>query len=198
MTLAAIALAVVNLVWIGSLPRTFFRRGRLNLQWWLNSAPFWTAACALLAALASVIAPWAPPNVQAVSAAVSVGLSLGALALMVATRATHRRPLALWRQIDDTPEHLVTDGPYAYVRHPFYTSFLLTLAAAALAVPHWLTFVAFVYGVHRLNATARIEEERFLASAFGGRYEAYRRRTGRFVPRVGRAWGNQASHLKRM
>jgi len=198
MTLAAIALAVVNLIWIGLLPRTFFRRGRLNVQWWLNSAPFWTAAVVLLSALVGVISPQVPADVEVASAAVSIGLSLAALALVAATRATHRRPLALWRQVDDTPEHLVTDGPYAYVRHPFYSSFLLTLAASALAVPHWLTLVAFAYGVHRLNATARIEEDRFLASAFGEQYQAYRRRTGRFVPRVGRAWGNHVSYLKRM
>ena len=184
---AAICLSIVVLVRIGLLPRTFFRPGRRTVAWWLNSAPFWVAGSGLLAVLLGV----ASPDLE-LGGAASVGSSLlaaaaaaAALSLMRRTLAAHEQPLALWHQPDDVPSHLVTTGPYAWVRHPFYAAFLLALLGCLLAAPHWSTLAALGFGAHRLNGTAAAEEARFLGSGLGARYAAYARETGRFVPRLG-------------
>ena len=73
------------------------------------------------------------------------------------------------------PEGL-TDG--------FYTSYILTLFACLLIVPHWFSLAALVWGCKRMNDTAALEEGRFLASSvFGREYRSYVLRTGRFAPR---------------
>jgi protein-S-isoprenylcysteine O-methyltransferase Ste14 len=103
---------------------------------------------------------------------------------MAATLGAHEHELALWHQEDDAPQRLVMHGPYAHVRHPFYSSFLLALLAGLLAAPGALTAVALGWGAIALHATAVREERRLLASAFGAEYRQYRGRTGRFVPRL--------------
>jgi len=80
---------------------------------------------------------------------------------------------------------LVTTGPYRWVRHPLYSSGLLTLPGAALLSASLLVLVAGVltYGV-LLHRTRREETE--LVRRFGERYVQYRARTGMILPRVGR------------
>ena len=91
-------------------------------------------------------------------AILAILLCASAQALMGYALGTHRRRLALWHQTDDAPEHIVTEGAYALVRHPFYTSYLLTLVGGVLAAPHLWTVVTLAYAFHRLNATAAREE----------------------------------------
>lgn len=75
---------------------------------------------------------------------------------------------------------LVMRGPYRWVRHPMYSALLLGALAVALAASQadaWLAALAML-GV--LNAKARLEE-RWMALMHPG-YDAYRARTGRFLP----------------
>lgn len=183
--LLAIGVLLVMLGWIGLLPRLFFRPGRRNLQWWLNALPFWAAGATLVAAALGVVEPLRPSrDASALSLSVaSLGVSAASARLLSRTLATHERALALWHQTDDRAEHLVTSGPYAYIRHPFYASFILTLAACVLAAPHPLTLAALAVGAYRLSRTALAEEKRLVASDVGEAYTAYMRSTGRFLPR---------------
>lgn len=191
--LFALGFALIPVIWIGLLPRVFFRPGRRNLQWWLNALPFWVAGTAVAAELVGVLPPaWPagdlPPEAgwaTVARAVAALGASAGALFLMRATVAVHQRPLDLWHQTDDRPEHLVRDGPYAWVRHPFYSSFILALAGCLLAVPHVVTSLALVWGAVRLRGTAIREEARFLASDLAGEYRSYMAVTGRLLPRIG-------------
>lgn len=181
----AIVLGLLALIWIAVLARVFFLPGEWNLQWWLNTAPFAAAGVAMGGVLAGVLDPWVAPTSTAggLMAVASVATVAGALALGGLALGTHRRRLALWHQHDDGPEHLVTEGPYATIRHPFYTSYIVTLVGCTLAAPHVLTTAMLIVAVHRLNRTAAREETRFLASDdLGRRYAEYVRRTGRFVP----------------
>ena len=111
-------------------------------------------------------------------------MATASIGLMCFTLGTHRIPIALWHQADDAPRHIVTWGAYARIRHPFYASFLLLLAACLLACPHPITAAAFVSGCPVLNGTAAREETRLRASEFGADYAAYMARTGRFFPRL--------------
>jgi len=185
---AAIALALVALCWIAALARFFFLPGTWNVQWWLNTLPFAGAGVGMLALLLGRATPLVEPTSPAGGwlAVAAVLVIAGALGLSAFTLGTHRRRLALWHQHDDDPEHLVTEGPYAWIRHPFYTSYVATMVGCVLAAPHGSTLAMLAVVVYRLNGTAAREEARFLASErLGGRYAAYVRRTGRFVPRWG-------------
>ena len=77
---------------------------------------------------------------------------------------------------------LVTQGPYRWVRHPFYTAFATAVTANSLITANG--FLAVTGGVAFLLIVARTSiEERNLVERFGPDYEAYMRRTGRFLPR---------------
>jgi protein-S-isoprenylcysteine O-methyltransferase Ste14 len=188
MRLTVTFVQLVNLFAVGALPLVFFKRdGRLNFLWWLTALPFFVAGAMLL--LVSV--GWLAPVVSIATplgrglALIGLALSLGSIALIAYTVGTHDRPIALWHQSNDAPEHVVTHGAYRYVRHPFYAAFLLGLLAVAVHIPHAATWAALVYALLVLTLTARKEERRLLASAFGETYRTYCSRTGRFLPKWG-------------
>jgi protein-S-isoprenylcysteine O-methyltransferase Ste14 len=85
---------------------------------------------------------------------------------------------------DDTPSFLLRHGPYRYVRHPFYLSYLLFWTGTACtfsAVWPWLV-PAVMISVYA-NAASR-EEGKFARSDLAAAYHAYRQRAGMFFPRV--------------
>ena len=180
MSALAIIVCLCALALIGLLPRVFFRPGRLNARWWLTAAPFGVSAATLLLGLAGRVAPMTGSRAASLCA---IALAAVAVALIRWTLATHARPVSLWHQDDDRPDELVTRGAYARIRHPFYASFLLVLAACALALPHVATAAALWAAALLLDRTAAREERR-LTREFGARYVEYRQRTGRFVPRL--------------
>ena len=79
---------------------------------------------------------------------------------------------------------LVTTGPYAWVRHPFYASAALAIAANALVTANGFVFATGILTFALLVVRCRTEEENLVAR-FGDAYRAYARGTGRFVPRFG-------------
>ncbi len=106
-----------------------------------------------------------------------VGVALNLLPKLAFGRArTTINPLK-----PQTTTHLVTSGIYCYTRNPMYLgqsvivlawAVYLHNAVALLAVP------AFVLYISRFQI---LPEERHLAALFGERFEAFRRRTRRWV-----------------
>lgn len=185
---AVLLLFLLNFIFIGALPIFFFRRdGRFNGMWYLTAAPFFLCSLVLLAAFPGWVSPWAPYGTAAgrILETVSVLFSVASIGLLFVTVGIHRIPLSLWHQENDAPKQLVTYGPYRWVRHPFYCSFLLALMGAVLFFPHPGTLFNLIYGYLVLNYTAAREERRLKASQFGSEYAEYMSRTGRFVPRGG-------------
>lgn len=177
-------LCLLNLGFIGLLPRIFFRPGTLNLHWWLTAAPFLLAAGLVAAGLAGGVHPWVPPGpALTILTLASLGCSAGSVALIAYTLGTHTRPVSLWHQDADTPAALVTHGAYARVRHPFYSAFLLALTGCVLVLPHPGTWGLLVLAGIQLYRTAVREERRLRASVLGAQYRDYRTRTGRFLPK---------------
>ena len=176
---------VTNFVVIGLLPVLFFRRdGRFNLRWFATGAPFFIAPLVLVLAYFGMIdVPHRIVEVVLATQGLATLTSLASIGLIAMTVGSHRVPLALWHQDNDEPVELVTWGPYAYVRHPFYTSFLLAFLAAAIALPHLATLGCFAYAGIALSMTAAREERRLAASDFGESYSEYMASTGRFFPR---------------
>jgi protein-S-isoprenylcysteine O-methyltransferase Ste14 len=77
---------------------------------------------------------------------------------------------------------LITTGPYHWVRHPFYTTALLTGIAVSLVAANWLLFVIGCLAFLLWAVRSRKEEEN-LITRFGDDYQNYMKRTGRFLPR---------------
>jgi protein-S-isoprenylcysteine O-methyltransferase Ste14 len=78
---------------------------------------------------------------------------------------------------------LVIDGPYRWVRHPFYLAFAIAVIANTLVTANAFLAItgisAFLVIVGRTSI-----EERKLVERFGPGYVDYMRRTGRFLPRI--------------
>ena len=95
---------------------------------------------------------------------------------------------SLGRNITDTVvtrrgHTLVTSGPYRYIRHPFYVTSALALAANALTAANWfIALTGFAALVLLVLRTAT--EEAKLVERFGDDYRSYMARTGRFFPRL--------------
>jgi protein-S-isoprenylcysteine O-methyltransferase Ste14 len=189
MNSALATLAVTGFVLMFALPKVFFRSdGKMNLRWWITGSPFGTA---LTGAWAGVTPRLLTRGGAAATALDIAGMFfvVGAIAMMVATMATNRVPLALWHQdgAENTPRQIVTFGPYRFVRHPFYVSFILLNIGAALVTRDIITMAAVPLALLSLDWTVRNEERKLLASPLGGEYGAYRARTGRFFPRLSRS-----------
>lgn len=79
-------------------------------------------------------------------------------------------------------QRLIETGPYARIRHPIYTAYLLNYVGGGLVSANWvLTFVpAALYA--GMAALRMPQEEALLEEMFGEAYVAYRGRTRRLVP----------------
>ena len=81
-------------------------------------------------------------------------------------------------------QSLVTSGPYRWVRHPMYTALFLVTVVYFLISANWfigMTWIGWIVGT--VASTVR-DEEAVLVAKFGDEYQAYMRRTRRFLPRV--------------
>ena len=78
---------------------------------------------------------------------------------------------------------LVTDGPYRWIRHPFYDSVALLILAISLMAANWFFLSAGSVLLMLLVVRTRTEEEKLVAR-FGDAYRHYMERTGRFLPRM--------------
>jgi protein-S-isoprenylcysteine O-methyltransferase Ste14 len=74
---------------------------------------------------------------------------------------------------DDRGHHVITDGPYHYVRHPMYTGVIAAFVGLPLALGSWwalipagLLVLTFIYRTW--------QEDRFLATSLPG-YDMYKR-----------------------
>jgi protein-S-isoprenylcysteine O-methyltransferase Ste14 len=83
----------------------------------------------------------------------------------------------------DQPQVLLRHGPYRYVRHPFYSAYLLFWTAVAIARPGWGPWTVVVAFCSIYWIAARSEEGKFKRSRLVASYATYRRQTGMFLPR---------------
>jgi protein-S-isoprenylcysteine O-methyltransferase Ste14 len=154
--------------------RAFTPTGRRSLLSALIAVSFW-ATMAVTAVT--------PPGRGWMMVSGVVGL-VASLALFQWAQSSIRGKLFSWIFCDDQPQFLHTAGPYAYVRNPFYASYLLAIAATVLRWPSALgaAIVAamFVY----FTAAAMFEERKFRSSPLRADYDAYSRNTGRLLPRL--------------
>lgn len=99
---------------------------------------------------------------------------------------------ALWHLSDNvtptavarTDADLVVTGPYRWVRHPLYSSMLLTVPGCGLLTGNALVLAGGVATIAVVLVRTRREEE-LLYEKFGERYASYALRTGLVLPRLG-------------
>ena len=79
---------------------------------------------------------------------------------------------------------LIRTGPYHYVRHPFYTSYLLFWVAGVVASESiWLGSTVIVMAAFYFTAI-RQEEREFLCGPLASEYLAYQRLAGMLLPKL--------------
>jgi protein-S-isoprenylcysteine O-methyltransferase Ste14 len=89
---------------------------------------------------------------------------------------------ASWKRIHEAEDELITEGPYAVVRHPQYAGLMLGILGALVQWPTLLTLLMAPVLVLIYYRLAR-KEERELEQKFGDEYAAYRARTPMLMPR---------------
>lgn len=80
-------------------------------------------------------------------------------------------------------QHVVSGGPYAYVRHPMYSGALMFLIGSPLLLGSWLG-LAFAVLMSVVLAVRAVLEERTLAAGLEGYADYMRRVRHRLVPGV--------------
>jgi protein-S-isoprenylcysteine O-methyltransferase Ste14 len=85
---------------------------------------------------------------------------------------------------DDLPQFVHTSGPYAYIRNPFYASYLLAGISTIVMWPSVWGLVVELVAIGYYEWLARFEEGKFLRSPVAAQYAAYKAQTGRLFPRL--------------
>jgi protein-S-isoprenylcysteine O-methyltransferase Ste14 len=116
---------------------------------------------------------------------IGLGLLLASLGLFLwALRVNQKHPLPIAFS-GDQPQGIQQRGPYRWVRHPFYLSYLLTWATAPF-VSQWVVLAAIPIVMAAIYHRMAVSEEKFLLSGpHGSDYQAYQSRTGRLLPWLG-------------
>ncbi len=116
--------------------------------------------------------------------AVQVGgllLTLVALALHWWARVCLRQFYGEREEVQEG-QYLVESGPYAYIRHPIYTSYFLFTVGLLLINPSLPVLLAVLYAFVDFSLATR-REEKLLGEKLPG-YAEYMARTPRFFPRL--------------
>jgi protein-S-isoprenylcysteine O-methyltransferase Ste14 len=85
---------------------------------------------------------------------------------------------------------LVTRGPYQWVRHPMYTSFVLLWVGYFLLSANWFIGLTGVLGFVWAIVVRTPKEEQMMINRFGDEYISYIKRTERYLPRW---WGKKTA-----
>ena len=88
---------------------------------------------------------------------------------------------AFGHEVAPRTKHLMTNGPYRLSRNPMLTGSFIYNVAACVWLWTWQSMVVFVVFVVIMLVQVMTEEKR-LHRDFGDEYDAYCRRTGRFLP----------------
>ena len=125
---------------------------------------------------------WSSVDLPAATRWAGVGVLALAFALLLWTLHT------LGKNLTDTvvtrqKHSLVTNGPYRWIRHPFYDAALLLTVAISLTTANWFFLLAGILFFVLVWIRSRTEEKNLLAR-FGDSYRRYRETTGAFLPRL--------------
>jgi protein-S-isoprenylcysteine O-methyltransferase Ste14 len=113
-----------------------------------------------------------------------LGAALGVFGLLFLIRV-HSALREYWSTVLQLrKEHaLITTGPYRRMRHPMYSALMVCFLSLALVSAAWPLLLLSVLTVPFFYRVAG-REEAMMTEQFGEEYRVYRGRTGRFLPQV--------------
>jgi protein-S-isoprenylcysteine O-methyltransferase Ste14 len=164
-----------------------FRRGeRARTTEWRSLAVIWVCA-AVGGVLAGQLVQHLPSARIAIpkSALLAIGLILLWCGVGFRLWAIHTLGKYFRVVVHLQPDHhVVSTGPYRYLRHPSYTGLLVALVAAEFTAGNWaalLVYIGFVFAGVRYRIQV---EERVLLEGLGAEYADYAASTKRLIPGV--------------
>jgi protein-S-isoprenylcysteine O-methyltransferase Ste14 len=117
--------------------------------------------------------------------------SVATLAMMIpafvlfiwAAKHSQQKKLSLAFDDETKIDGIITSGPWAYVRHPFYVSYILFWLACAVGTTHPTSIAVsvtllFIYGYSAIREEGTLKESRY-----GDQYLQYRKNAGFFLPK---------------
>jgi len=160
---------------------------RFNLMWvvWVTLVAAWIGIpWATLAHLGKVPALPSFATGEPAYGALRWIASMVAVLSLAATIKCWKRMGSNWRMDIGvaTRAPLITDGFFAYIRHPIYAFSMLLMLCSVAIVPTLPMLAVAAIHVAMMNAKAR-SEERHLLAVHGDAYARYLRTSGRFLPR---------------
>ena len=139
------------------------------------------ASAANVAVFAHVLWRFAKP----IEGLVAALILFVAAAVLFAASIAASRSAALKLLFDaDKPQAILQTGPYRFIRHPFYASYVLYYLGCAVATLHPFNIGFLLVLLPVLVVGARGEEAAFAQSPSAADYADYRRRAGLFWPRL--------------
>ena len=115
----------------------------------------------------------------------NVGILFVVLGLGVGIAAIYKNRLGNFNIVPDIKEDctLVKDGVYAYIRHPMYTSVLVSMFGVLLL--YWnVYYMPYAYGILLVNMLVKMFYEESLWHCHSDEYELYKRNTSRLFPKI--------------
>ena len=86
---------------------------------------------------------------------------------------------------EQRPKSVVANGAFRYVRHPLYLASIFTYLGLTVSTVSLFSLALFV-GIFVFHNYIASYEEKLLDERFGEEYRKYKRRTGKWVPRIGK------------
>jgi len=168
---------------------TFFAAG-LTLYFERSPRPLWVMAVhygsMVLAMLQVAGVLLLPPRSDALAVLGIVMFSMSIALYLSAIEAAQRTRLQRSFIEHPLPDRLITDGPYRWVRHPFGAGYLLGALAAPIAIADLRMYLIAIPLITATVLAAAREERVWLSSPRADEYREYRRKTGMFIPFIGR------------
>jgi protein-S-isoprenylcysteine O-methyltransferase Ste14 len=87
----------------------------------------------------------------------------------------------------EVPPAVCDAGPYRYVRHPFYLSYMVAFVGVAVAFPSLIVVAVCLINVGLFVYMAVDDERVLLQSPFASDYKSYKLRVGMFLRRFKRS-----------
>lgn len=155
-----------------------------SLEWWGGVSFVLALAAGLTAPVATILGM---PQLELPLVAAWSGVALMAAGTVLAVASQMAMGVS-WRigvDVDESTE-MVSSGPFALVRNPFFTATALAGGGLALMVPNIVSLAGLAVLVLAIQVQVRAVEEPYLLSTHGDGYRRYASRVGRFVPLLGR------------
>jgi protein-S-isoprenylcysteine O-methyltransferase Ste14 len=134
--------------------------------------------------IAQVLAIAIQAKVWILTSLVAIAIYLGALALFYWAVPYARSGGFCLAFSSVITKELVRAGPYRYIRHPFYASYLLFWVAGVMASHQPLLLLSVVFMAAFYARAIAHEEKQFLSGPLSADYTQYMAMTGRLLPRL--------------